>query len=121
MAVARKIRIAAHIEVDWLERRTAPARCPNCGAVGQAEQLLEIDYRPPDAVHRFVLQICPACTARFVDNTHTMDYGTDELIEIGWNIYQVQLGAGVWPISAPLTRVEKPAGARVASSKLTIS
>ena len=113
MAVARKIRIAAHIEVDWLERRTAPARCPNCGAVGQAEQLLEIDYRPPDAVHRFVLQICPACTARFVDNTHTMDYGTDELIEIGWNIYQVQLGAGVWPISAPLTRVEKPAGARV--------
>ncbi|NNM58068.1 class I SAM-dependent methyltransferase [Acidocella sp.] len=113
MAAARKIRIAAHIEVDWLERRTAPARCPNCGAVGQAEQLLEIDYRPPDAVHRFVLQICPACTARFVDNTHTMDYGTDELIEIGWNIYQVQLGAGVWPISAPLTRVQKPAGARV--------
>jgi SAM-dependent methyltransferase len=113
MAAARKIRIAAHIEVDWLERRTASARCPNCGAAVQAEQFLEIDYRPPDAVHRFVLQICPACTARFVDNTLTMDYATDELIEIGWNIYQVQLGAGVWPISAPLTRVQKPAGARV--------
>ena len=113
MAAARKIRIAAHIEIDWLATPAAPALCPNCGAAVQAGQLLEIDYRPPDAVHRFVLQTCPACTARFVDNTHAMDYGTDELIEIGWNIYQVQLGAGVWPISAPLTRVARPAGARV--------
>ncbi len=112
-AAARKIRIAEHIEVDWLDPRTAPAVCPNCGASVQAEQILDIDYRPPKAMHRFILQICPACTARFVDNMHTMDYSTDELIEIGWNVYQVQLGAGVWPISAPLTRVEKPPGARV--------
>ena len=80
---------------------------------GPCGQYLEIDYRPPDAAHRFVLQICPHCTARFVDNTETMDYATDELIEIGWNVYQVQLGAGVWPISAPLTRVDKPEGARL--------
>ena len=112
-AATRKIRIAEHIEVEWLDPRTAPAVCPNCGASVQAEQILDIDYRPPKAVHRFILQICPACTARFVDNMHTMDYSTDELIEIGWNVYQVQLGAGVWPISAPLTRVNKPPGAKV--------
>lgn len=108
-----KIRIAEHIEVEWLGTDTAPALCPNCGAQVQARRFLDIDYRPPEAVHRFILQICPACSVRFVDNAETMDYGTDLLIEIGWNIYQVQLGAGVWPISAPLTRLGKPAGAKV--------
>ncbi len=108
-----KTRIATHIEVEWLDRASEPVTCPNCGAVGPVRQLLDIDYKPPDAEHRYILQICPNCTVRFVDNTETMDYSTDELIEIGWNIYQVQLGAGVWPISAPLTRIDKPAGARV--------
>ncbi|HUW79739.1 MAG TPA: methyltransferase domain-containing protein [Acidocella sp.] len=113
MGTSTKIRIAEHIEVDWLEPHFAEAMCPNCGIAAPAQQYLDIDYRPPNAAHRFILQICPHCSARFVDNTHTMDYSTDELIEIGWNTYQVQLGAGVWPISAPLTRVEKPKGARV--------
>jgi SAM-dependent methyltransferase len=113
MSARQKIRVAVHIEIEWLGEDTAPAVCPNCAATVPARQYLEIDYRPPDAAHRFVLQICPLCTARFVDNTQTMDYATDELIEIGWNTYQVQLGAGVWPISAPLTRVEKPTGARM--------
>ena len=108
-----KIRIAEHIEIAWLAGRTASALCPNCDTHGIVAQALDIDYRPPDAVHRFILQLCPHCGARFMDNTHTMDYGAQALIEIGWNIYQVQLGAGLWPISAPLTRVEKPAGARV--------
>lgn len=113
MGAGPKIRIAEHIEVDWLKPHFAEAMCPNCGIAAPAQQYLDIDYRPPNAAHRFILQICPHCSARFVDNTHTMDYSTDELIEIGWNTYQVQLGAGVWPISAPLTRVEKPKGARV--------
>jgi SAM-dependent methyltransferase len=108
-----KLRIATHIEVEWLDQLSGSVTCPNCGAVGPVQQVLDIDYKPPDAQHRYVLQICPQCSVRFVDNTETMDYSTDELIEIGWNIYQVQLGAGVWPISAPLTRIEKPAGARV--------
>jgi SAM-dependent methyltransferase len=108
-----RTRIAEHIEIDWLSGRTATTTCPNCGFVGAVEPFLHIDYRPPDAHHEYVLQICPACTARFVDNTATMDYSTAELIELGWKIYQVQLGAGLWPISAPLTQVQKPAGARV--------
>ena len=108
-----KLRIAAHVEVVWGQGETRPARCPNCGTEGPARQLIEIDYRPPDAVHRFILQICPHCGARFADNPETMDYGTDELIEIGWHTYQVQLGAGVWPITAPLTRIDKPVGARM--------
>ncbi len=111
--VAEKLRIAAHVEVVWGQGETRPARCPNCGTAGPARQLIEIDYRPPDAVHRFILQICPHCGARFADNPETMDYGTDELIEIGWHTYQVQLGAGVWPIAAPLTRIDKPVGARM--------
>jgi SAM-dependent methyltransferase len=111
-ASGRKIRIAEHIEIEWLETGAVAALCPNCEATVQARRLLDIDYRPPDARHRFILQICPECTVRFVDNAETMDYGTELLIEMGWNIYQVQLGAGVWPISAPLTRVAKPAGAK---------
>jgi SAM-dependent methyltransferase len=112
MVGTAKRRIAEHIEVTWLAGETAPATCPNCGAGIDAQRLLDIDYRPPDAVHRFILQRCPVCDVRFVDNPEMMDYSTDLLIEIGWNTYQVQLGAGVWPISAPLARVEKRAGAR---------
>jgi SAM-dependent methyltransferase len=108
----KKIRIAEHIQVTWLPRGFAPAVCPNCGTAAPALQYLEIDYRPPDAVHKFVLQVCRNCTARFVDNTHTMDYGTNELIELGWDTYQIQLGAGAWSIAWPLTRIEKPAGAK---------
>jgi SAM-dependent methyltransferase len=108
-----KRRIAEHIEVTWLDRQSAPTTCPNCGWSGAMAALLDIDYRPPDAVHRFILQVCPHCQARFVDNPEMMDYATEELIEIGWNRYQLQLGAGVWPISAPLTRIDQPAGARI--------
>ncbi len=112
MTVAGKIRIAEHIEVTWLDSLAAAA-CPNCGAAGPARQLLEIDYHPPGKAHRFILQECGHCTARFVDNPEVMDYATEELIEIGWHVYQIQLGAGVWPITAPLTRLDKPAGARL--------
>ena len=108
-----KIRIAAHVEVAWLQDGAAVARCPNCETLGAARRLLEIDYRPPGDAHHFVLQICGRCGARFPDNPETMDYSSDELIEIGWHTYQVQLGAGVWPITAPLTRIDKPAGARM--------
>ncbi len=110
--VSGKIRIAAHVEVTWVQGE-AVARCPNCGAKEPAWRLLEIDYRPPGDAHHFVLQVCGRCGARFPDNPETMDYSSDELIEIGWHTYQVQLGAGVWPITAPLTRIDKPAGARM--------
>jgi SAM-dependent methyltransferase len=113
MTTGTKQRIATHIEIEWLDRLSTVVTCPNCGAAAPMRQLLDIDYRPPGAEHRFTLQVCPVCTVRFVDNPETMDYATEELIEIGWHSYQVQLGAGVWPISAPLTRINKPAGARV--------
>jgi SAM-dependent methyltransferase len=109
----RKIQVAEHIAVEWLEEQTAEAVCPNCGAAGPVRQILATDYTPPGASHRFVLQVCPRCTVRFVDNMHTMDYATEELIELGWHSYQSQIGAGIWPISAPLTRINKPEGARV--------
>jgi SAM-dependent methyltransferase len=113
MESGRKIRVAEHIEVTWLEGQTAEAVCPNCGKAGAMQQVLATDYTPPGQAHRFVLQICPHCGVRFVDNMHTMDYAADELIELGWHSYQSQIGAGMWPISAPLTRIAKPAGAKV--------
>ncbi len=109
---AEEVRIAQDIEIAWLEGCQA-AHCPNCGADALMTQQLRIDYRPPDAHHRYILHICPECAVRFVDNTHTMDYHSETLIEIGWHVYQVQIGAGLWPIAAPLTRVAKPKGARV--------
>jgi len=106
-------RIAEHIEIDWLDGPDATGRCPNCGAQGPVRRYAEIDYRPPGAAHKFTMQICPHCTVRFIDGGATMDYASDELIEIGWHSYQIQLGAGVWPITAPLARIDKPAGARL--------
>jgi len=109
----RKLRVAEHIEVEWLQGRTAETVCPNCGTAGPVRQILATDYTPPGASHRFVLQVCPHCGVRFVDNMHTMDYAAEALIELGWHNYQAQIGAGIWPITAPLTRIDKPAGARV--------
>jgi SAM-dependent methyltransferase len=106
-------RIAEHIEIEWLDNASPVTQCPCCAYTGTVRQYVHIDYQPPEARHHFILQICPSCDVRFVDNTHTMDYFSEILIEIGWHIYQVQVGAGVWPISAPLTRLLKPAGAKV--------
>jgi hypothetical protein len=112
MTARSKIRIAEEIVIEWLDR-TAGATCPNCGRSGEVTQILDIDFRPPDRPHRFVLQVCPTCTVRFVDNTHSMDYGHEDVVELGWQTYQVQQGAGIWPIVGPLMRVPKGPGARV--------
>jgi SAM-dependent methyltransferase len=109
----KKIRIAAHIEVTWTAEECDAAGCPNCGANQLAPRLVEIDYRPPGKNYSFTVHSCRYCSAKFFDNTETMDYGTDELIEIGWHVYQIQIGAGLWPIAEQLTQIDKPAGARV--------
>ena len=108
-----RIRIAEHIWVRWNEVELVQASCPNCGSSGPARKLLDIEYVPPGSEHRFNLRICSFCTARFVDNQETMDYSTEELIEIGWHVYQIQLGAGVWPITSPLTKIAKPPGSKM--------
>jgi SAM-dependent methyltransferase len=108
-----KIRLAENIDIWWTEDRYDAVRCPNCGATDAAPRLLEIDYRPGAGQFKYIVHGCAGCGAKFFDNTRTMDYGTDELIEIGWHVYQIQIGAGLWPIAAPLTRIDKPAGARI--------
>ena len=110
---SNKVRIAHHIEVNWVADRNDAARCPNCGSDDLAPRLLEIDYRPPGKDYTFTVNACSHCGAKFFDNTDTMDYGTDELIEIGWHVYQIQIGAGLWTIARPLTRIDKPEGARM--------
>ncbi|OYV34730.1 MAG: hypothetical protein B7Z81_09650, partial [Acidocella sp. 20-61-6] len=43
----------------------------------------------------------------------SINYSLGKVLETGWDAYQVQLGAGVWPIAALLMRPTKPAGAKV--------
>lgn len=115
-ASGRKIAISDHIEIEWLNGRSAAALCPNCGALGEARQILEIDYRPPvehEDEHHFILQVCPACAARFVDDMKMMMYNSEQLVERGEDAFHVQLGAGLWPIAGQIARLDRPAGARV--------
>ncbi|MBB5373580.1 class I SAM-dependent methyltransferase [Acidocella aromatica] len=113
MAAARKIQVTAHIEVEWLHGQTAKATCPNCGCTGEVTQVLATNYTPPGQALRFIQHLCPRCSVRFVDDMHTMDYEGEHLIKLGWHSHQAQIGAGIWPITAPLTRLRKPAGTRV--------
>ena len=112
----RKIAISDHIEIEWLKNKTAQALCPNCGAQGEVRQILDIDYRPPvehDDEHHFILQVCPACSARFVHDMKMMMYNSEQLVERGEGAFHVQLGAGLWPITGQLARLDKPRGAKV--------
>ena len=114
-AAGRRIAISAHIEIEWLERRTAQALCPNCGARGEVRQILDIDYRPPaehDDEHRFIVQICPECSVRFVDNMKMMEFHSEQQVERGEDAFHVQLGAGLWPIAGQIARLDLPAAAK---------
>lgn len=114
-APSRKIAITEHIEIEWLSQGTARVLCPNCGAEGEAAQILDIDYRPPvehDDEHRFIMQICPHCSVRFVDNMKMMEFHSDEQVERGEDAFHIQLGAGLWPIAGQIARLDKPRGAR---------
>jgi 2-polyprenyl-3-methyl-5-hydroxy-6-metoxy-1,4-benzoquinol methylase len=113
---SRKIAISEHIGIEWLEHRSAPALCPNCGAAGEVSQILDIDYRPPvehDDEHRFILQICPVCSVRFVDNMKMMEFHSEQQVERGEDAFHVQLGAGLWPITGQIARLDLPRGAKV--------
>lgn len=115
-AAGRKIAISPHIEIEWLENQTTQALCPNCGCQGEVRQILDMDYCPPiehDDEHRFILQVCPVCSVRFVDNMQLMQYDNERLIEFAEHAYHVQLGAGIWAITGQLARVDKPAGTNV--------
>ncbi len=107
-----KIRLTNHCELAWLPNKHAEAECPNCGHSGLAAQLLEVDYDLLGMTGHYNLLRCPHCSVRFTDAMSTMDYGGDELIEIGWPAYYAQIGAGIWPISDPLTRITKLPGRR---------
>src|SRR5579871_2137060 len=115
-AGGRRIALSDHIDIEWLEGRVAQALCPNCGARGEVRQILDIDYKPPvehDDEHRFILQICPECSVRFVDNMKMMEYNSEKLVERGEDAFHIQLGAGIWPITGQLARLDKPRGAKV--------
>lgn len=107
-----KCRISAFTVIEWLDRRKATATCPNCGVQGTVEQVLEVDYRSPRESLFYHLQRCPGCTVLFADELPHVDYGDDELIEIGWPGYYAQMGVGTWPIAAALAPIMKPPGTR---------
>lgn len=108
-----KIRIAAQIEIEWLHGCTAQATCPNCGFAGEMAQILTVDDDLEGENRHKTLMICPRCSVRTVDDLQIAEYESEKAIRLGWHHYQAQIGAGIWPITAPLARVVKPAGARV--------
>ncbi len=112
MASAAALRLTSHCELEWLHGEQAEAACPNCGGTGAVTQLAEISYDLFGAAGRYRLQLCPRCDVRFASALATMDYGGDELLQIGWPAYYAQIGAGIWPITDPLSRIAKPPGAR---------
>jgi SAM-dependent methyltransferase len=115
-APGHRIALSAHIEIEWLTGRTVWALCPNCGSQGEVRQVLDIEYSPPvghDDKHRFMLQVCPNCTSRFVDNMTTMEFHSGQQMERGEDAFHVQLGAGLWPITGQIARLDKPRGAKV--------
>lgn len=113
MSSTGRYRISAYTEAEWLHGRSQAAHCPNCGHEGSAEAALAVFHHPPGLDLDYNLLRCPACTVLFVDTLPVVDYGRDELIEIGWPPYYAQMGAGTWPIASALARIVKPAGAKV--------
>lgn len=112
MATAAALRLTSHCELEWLHGQRAEATCPNCGGTGAVTQLAEISYDLFGAAGRYRLQLCPHCDVLFASALATMDYGGDALLEIGWPAYYAQVGAGIWSIADPLSRIAKPPGAR---------
>ena len=107
-----KLRLTSQCEAVWLKDEAAEAACPNCAYQGRVAELIDVNYDLLGTTGRYRLRLCPHCTVRFTSALGTVDYEGDELVEIGWPAYYAQMGAGIWPISDPLTRIAKASGAK---------
>ncbi len=107
-----KLRLTSQCEAEWLTGASAEATCPNCGHQGRMAELIDVDYDLLGTAGHYRVRLCPLCAVRFTSVLGTVDYEGDELVEIGWPAYYAQMGAGIWPISDPLTRIAKPSGAK---------
>ena len=107
-----KLRLTGQCEAEWLTGAAAEAICPNCGHQGRMAELIDVDYDLLGTTGHYRVRLCPHCAVRFTSVLGTVDYEGDELVEIGWPAYYAQMGAGIWPISDPLTRIAKPSGAK---------
>ena len=107
-----RLRLTSQCDAAWLTDAAAGATCPNCGYQGRVAELIDVDYDLLGTTGHYRLRLCPQCAVRFTSVLGTVDYEGDELVEIGWPAYYAQMGAGIWPISDPLTRIAKPAGAK---------
>ncbi|MGE4480319.1 methyltransferase domain-containing protein [Acidocella sp.] len=112
MAGEEKRHLTSHCDLAWLTGEADGMVCPNCGHAGPAARLAALDYDLLGSAGHYTLLRCGHCGVRFTDAAPGMDYAGDELVEIGWPAYYAQMGAGIWPISDPLTRIGKPAGAK---------
>lgn len=102
--------------VEWPQPdEPAAARpCPNCGAPGDKPRVLSVAWQTPDHPRRRTSVLrCPACTARFFDDQTPPDYAEPALLERGRVPFYLQQGAGLGLVTAPLARLDFPAGARM--------
>ena len=86
--------------------------CRNCAAPGAKPLLLDAEVTLPlQGTLRSRLLQCPACGCAFAQDAPEFDYEHNAANETSVAFY-VEVGAGLWPITRAVARVEAPPGAR---------
>lgn len=102
------------LSFDWTADPAFSGACPNCGAPAPGPRLVLVrwtDTKTMRPVER-ALYACATCDARFYEPRSLPEYHHEETRVIGWPPFHVQQNAGIWPITAPIARIDKPARAR---------
>ena len=111
---ARWKELYSGVHLTWA-RPNAPGidmPCRSCAAPGPKPRLLDAVVTLPlqGTLSSRLLQ-CPACGCAFAQDAPAFDYEHNAANETSVAFY-VEVGAGLWPITRAVARVEAPPGAR---------
>ena len=102
------------VHLQWAKPGGMPvlARCRNCAAPGPKPHLLDADVTLPlqGTLSSRLLQ-CPECGCAFALDAPSFDYEHNAANETSVAFY-VEVGAGLWPITRAVARVDAPPGAK---------
>lgn len=101
------------VQLAWAPPGTAPVErlCRNCATPGPKPILLDaVVALPLQGTLTTRLLDCPACGCAFAQEAPSFDYEHNAANETSVAFY-VEVGAGLWPITRALARVEAPPGA----------
>ena len=102
------------VQLAWAEPDAPGATmpCRNCAAPGPKPRLLDATVTLPlQGTLSSRLLECPACGCAFAQDPPAFDYEHNAANETSVAFY-VEVGAGLWPITRAVARVEAPPGAR---------